>query len=147
MGKIVINTTEKPSTAKLNELIKWFCVELGFLDYNSKEDEENIDINILKEFILAAYNNEDGITSLKLKEKLKYPLARSTLIYHLNKIIESGLIVKKGRKYYLRGRAMSKAVEELEYDLEREFSKMIDTARELDNLMLKSQRLKVKNQK
>ncbi|MCL5433674.1 MAG: hypothetical protein M1538_01695 [Candidatus Marsarchaeota archaeon] len=133
MVKIIINTIEKPTTTKVDELLKWFCMELGLFN---NIDGNNIDIAILKEFVIAAYKN-DGITSLTLKKKLKYPLARSTLIYHLNKIIESGLIVKKGRKYYLRATIMSKAVEELEYDLEREFSKMIDAAKELDNLMIK----------
>jgi predicted transcriptional regulator len=139
MVKIEINTVEKPIKKHENDILRWFCLELGL---TTKDDEEGIEIAILKNFIIAAYKNK-GITSLKLKDMLNYPLARSTVIYHLNRLINAGLIVKKGRYYFLRGTVMSRTIEELEYDLNKEFRRMIETAEQLDKLMIK--KLKTKN--
>jgi len=139
MVKIEINTVEKPMKKQEEDILKWFCLELGL---SSKDDEEGIETEILKKFIIAAYKNE-GITSLKLKEMLNYPLARSTIIYHLNRLINAGLIVKKGRYYFLRGMIMSRTIEELEYDLDREFKRMIEAAELLDKIM--SKKIKSKN--
>ena len=58
-----------------------------------------------------------------------------TVIYHLNRFIDAGLLVKRGRKYYLRASEMYKAIEEIQYDMEREMKRMLDTAREFDKLM------------
>ena len=72
---------------------------------------------------------------VKPQLKLDTDLARSTVIYHLNRFIDSGLLVKKGRNYYLRASVMSKAIEEIEYDIDRELSRMLDTAKQFDKLM------------
>ncbi|MGC8649167.1 MAG: hypothetical protein ACP5UN_03035 [Candidatus Micrarchaeia archaeon] len=139
MVKIEINTVAKPSKKHEKDILKWFCLELGL---TTKDDEEGIEIAILKNLIMAAYKDK-GITSLKLKELLNYPIARSTVIYHLNRLIDAGLIVKKGRYYFLRGTIMSRTIEELEYDLDREFKRMIEAAEQLDKLM--SKKIKAKN--
>jgi hypothetical protein len=53
----------------------------------------------------------------------------------LNRFIDAGLLVKRGRKYYLRASEMQKAIEEIEYDISREMQRMLDTAKEFDRLM------------
>ena len=44
-------------------------------------------------------------------------------------------MVKRGRKYYLRAPELSRAIEEIEYDIEREMHRMLDMAREFDRMM------------
>jgi hypothetical protein len=44
--------------------------------------------------------------------------------------------VKHGRRYSLRASELSKAIEEIEYDINREMSRMLNTAKEYDRLML-----------
>ena len=131
--KIIIRTVEQPSSGNSpQELIHWFCEAFGF---SSGEDENSIEEQILKKFVEAAYSGR-GLSSSELK--FTPPVARSTVIYHLNRFIDSGLLVKRGRLYYLRAAEMSKAIQEIEYDIDREMRRMLDLAKEFDSLMERS---------
>ncbi|MCL5434574.1 MAG: hypothetical protein M1559_02575 [Candidatus Marsarchaeota archaeon] len=132
MKSIIIRSVEKPSDNQPQVLIKWFCEVFGL----ANDDEDNgIEEQILMRFAKAAYQGH-GISSSELK--LDKDIARSTVIYHLNRLMDMGIIIKRGRKYYLRAMDMSKTIEEIEYDLNREIMKMLDTAKEMDKLFEKS---------
>jgi predicted transcriptional regulator len=132
MKSIIIRSVEKPSANQPQVLIKWFCEVFGL----ANDDEDNgIEEQILMRFAKAAYQGH-GISSSELK--LDKDIARSTVIYHLNRLMDMGIIIKRGRKYYLRAMDMSKTIEEIEYDLNREIMKMLDTAKEMDKLFEKS---------
>ena len=109
-------------------LISWFCEALGL---SGTGELDSIESGILEKFLMAASKNI-GISSSKIKLGKNVP--RSTVIYHLNRLIESGLIVKRGRKYYMRAQTLSTSIEEIEYDIDREFQRMIDMAKEFDRL-------------
>lgn len=130
MERIVIRFVERPDFKDSEEMIKWFCEVFGLSGSNGELD--SIEEQILRNFVNAAYSNR-GLASSELK--LDTNLARSTVIYHLNRFIEVGLLVKRGRKYYLRASEMSKAIEEIEYDINREMQRMLDTAKQFDKLM------------
>jgi predicted transcriptional regulator len=130
MDRIVIKFVERPDLGDREKMLKWFCVVFGLSSGN--DSFGSLEEQILKNFTEAAYKNE-GLSSSELH--LDTELARSTVIYHLNRFIEAGLLVKRGRKYYLRASEMSKAIEEIEYDINREMQRMLDTAKEFDKLM------------
>ncbi|MCL5430213.1 MAG: winged helix-turn-helix domain-containing protein [Candidatus Marsarchaeota archaeon] len=137
MAKIIIKTVARPMSNNPEDIIRYICIEFGF---SSGLDEDKSVEKILEELAEAARDSR-GLTSSELQKDKE--LARSTVIYHLNRFIDSGLVVKQGRQYYLRAMELSKAIEEIEYDLEKELKKMIDTAREFDKEMstrLKAQR-------
>ncbi len=129
MVKIVIKAVNRPSGQRPDMLLRWFCEAFGLSD---SEDEGGIEFIILRNLTYAAYENR-GYSSMELKEHVS--LGRSTVVYHLNKFIESGLVVKRGRRYYLRSTDMSTAIEEIEYDLNKEMMKLLDAAREFDRMM------------
>ncbi|MGC8648413.1 MAG: winged helix-turn-helix domain-containing protein [Candidatus Micrarchaeia archaeon] len=132
--EIVIRSVDKPVREKDNVdvLIKWFCEAFGL----SKEDEkDSIEEKILKKFIYAALKDK-GISSGELK--FGKPIPRSTIIYHLNRFIDAGLIIKRGRRYYLRSVDMAGVIKELEYDMDREIKRMLDMAEDLNRIILKS---------
>lgn len=129
MVKIIIKAVNKPNSSKPDMLLKWFCEAFGLSD---SEDKEDVEFTILRNLTYAAYENK-GYSSIELKEHV--PIGRSTIVYHLNKFIESGLVVKRGRRYYLRSTDLSTAIEEIEYDLNKEMMKLLDAAKEFDRLM------------
>ena len=129
MGKIVIREVERPDSRKPDVMIRWFC---AVFDLGGEDETNSIEAQILGDFIKAGYRGE-GISSSEIT--LTPKMARSTVIYHLNRLLELGILVKRGRKYYLRATEMSKVMEEIEYDMEREMQRMIDTAKEFDKLM------------
>jgi predicted transcriptional regulator len=128
MKKIVIRAVEKPVYKEPDDIIRWFCEALGL---TSGDQKSGIEVELLKRFLAAAANNT-GISSSEIR--LPSNVARTTVIYHINRFMESGLVVKKGRKYYLRAPELSTAIEEIEYDIEREMRRMLDTAKEFDRL-------------
>jgi hypothetical protein len=129
MEKIAIRVLEKPDDKDIDKMLKWFCAVLGL---SSGDDKDSIEEQILRKFALSAQQNT-GLSSSELKFD-KY-IARSTVIYHLNRFKDVGVIVKKGRKYYLRANEMSKVIEEIEYDIDREMQRMLDTAKEFDRMV------------
>ncbi|MCL4373868.1 MAG: hypothetical protein M1360_03240 [Candidatus Marsarchaeota archaeon] len=130
MGKIVIRSVERPRSDTPESIIRWFC---NVLDLDSDIEED-----LLKKFIKAANQNK-SISSSELKFE---NVARSTVIYHLNRFIDAGLVVRKGRKYMFRGPNMSSLIEEMEYDIDREMQRMLDFAKELDRQLAKSPKSK-----
>ena len=139
MGRIVIRFVERPDSDDPEEIIRWFCSVFGF----SSDGENGVEETIFRHLAEAAYHHE-GLTSSELTEDMD--MARSTVIYHLNRFIDSGLLVKRGRIYYLRASELSKTIEEIEYDIEREMKRMLDTAREFDRLMETKGNLKRRKQ-
>ncbi|MGC8568021.1 MAG: winged helix-turn-helix domain-containing protein [Candidatus Micrarchaeia archaeon] len=129
--KIVIKELDKPDSENYEIIVGWFCQAFGL----GSENDYSIEAKILESLAKAAYNNNKGMTSMEIKKELGDDIGRTTIIYHLNKFIQSGLVVKRGRKYYLRSSSMYKAIEELEYDLDKEMKKMLDVAKEFDKMM------------
>lgn len=129
MEKIIIKSINKPKEKNTDYLIIWFCKAFGLV---SEKGGNDIEVQIMKKFLIASFENK-GLSSSEIKIG-KQPIARSTIIYNLNRFIESGLVVKKGRKYYFRAKELSSAIEEIEYDIEREMQRMLDIAKEFDRL-------------
>ncbi len=128
MEKIVIKSVDRPAERNPDDMIRWFCEALGLT--NSAE-KDSLEAEILKRFIIAAAHNV-GISSSQIK--LKPKVARSTVVYHLNRFIDAGIVVKRGRLYYLRGQELSSVIEELEYDINREMMRLMDVARDFDRM-------------
>jgi predicted transcriptional regulator len=134
MQGIVIRFVERPKSDNPEQMINWFCEVFGLTNGSGNNA---LEAQILKSFLEAAHN-ERGLTSSELR--LDTDLARSTIIYHLNRFIDAGLLVKKGRKYYLRASEMQKAIAEIEYDVNREMHRMLDIAKDFDTLFQHSLR-------
>ncbi len=132
--RIFIRSIEMPDAKKPDDIIRWFCEVLGIAAEGGDSDAEG---RIFRAFAYAARGSK-GISSSDLT--LRQGMARSTVIYHINRLIDMGIVTKRGRLYYLRATNLSKMVEELEYDLNREMSRMLDAAQEFDRLMLQSQK-------
>lgn len=131
METLTLRSLERPDYTDPRALLRWFCSVFGLTDARGSRDggiEEQILINL----IYAARQGR-GISSSELKTKPALP--RSTLIYHLNRFMDLGLVVKRGRRYHLRSTDMTKVIEEINYDVNREFMKILDTAREFDKLI------------
>ncbi len=126
-SKLVIKTLNRPSRGGEEELIEWFC---DVFDLAGKNND--LEPGLLKE-IAGSSIEGSGVTSMELKQRLDTP--RSTVIYHLNRFIYSGLVIRKGRKYYLRSNDMTSTMEELQSEMLREFSRLIEFAHRLDNMM------------
>lgn len=125
-SKIMIKAVNKPSGEDTKALADWFCDVLGLAGKGEVEPE------LFKE--LVSYSLKGiGITSKALSEDLAMP--RSTVIYRLNDFIDSGLAVRRGRHYFLRGDDLATTIEEMQADMEREFDRLMKFASKFDEII------------
>jgi len=124
--KIVIRRIERPFSGSVEDEFEWICRTLGFFE---AIDREKTASNLFKE-VVAATEMKKPLTSSELAEKVG--MSRGSVVNHLNNLQRSGLVVRQGRNYLARSRSMLRTIEEIEEDIDRIFSKMKKTAREID---------------
>jgi hypothetical protein len=59
--------------------------------------------------------------------------SQAAVIYHLNNFQRSGIAVKDGRNYYLRGHTLEQTLEEMEGDIHRRFEHLKSIARKIED--------------
>ncbi|MDE1827750.1 MAG: hypothetical protein KGH54_00965 [Candidatus Micrarchaeota archaeon] len=126
--KIAVRQIQKPQKENVDTLVSWFLKSLDI-----SESEDTLEPGMLKQIVITSFEGV-GITSRELNDKLETP--RTTVIYHLNRFISSGLIVRRGRKYFLRATDMESTIEEMQADMEREFGRMMEIAEKFDQMMM-----------
>ncbi len=131
MKKFVIKSIDRPDYNDPKALLRWFCLVFGLEDEKSKRNNEIVE-QILINFLYSAREGR-GMSSSEIK--MEPDLPRSTLIYHLNRFVDAGIITRDGHTYRLRAPDMAKLTEEINYDIDREFMRMLDAAKEFDVLI------------
>ena len=126
--RISIKQVMKPNTTDPEALISWFCET-----FDLSGSTEKVEPEMLSEIVNASFKG-NGVSSKELNKKLKTP--RTTVIYHLNRFISCGLVVRKGTRYYLRSADMESTIEELRAEMLNEFRRMMKLAEALDAMFL-----------
>ena len=70
------------------------------------------------------------VTSDEIAEKLG--LSRGTVVHHLAKLMDSGIVLREREGYILRESNMQDLIKDLHHDMERMFSELKDVAKEID---------------
>jgi biotin operon repressor len=71
-----------------------------------------------------------GVSSSELGEELG--LSRTSIVHHLNRLLESGVVERRKSRYFLRSNNLHRTLMELERDIERMFESMQEVADALD---------------
>lgn len=125
--KIAIKTVSRPAEEDAKSLTNWF---FDSFDLSGKGDDQ--ERKMFNEIVSNSLKGI-GISSKEISKLQKLP--RSTVIYDLNKFIGSGLVVRKGRKYYLRASDFESTIQELQAEMLTEFNRMMQFASRLDEIM------------
>lgn len=124
--KTTIVRLRRPRKEGLNELLQWFGEAFGLFGERDKERScFRIFINLLK----AARQNR-GLTSDELAHHLD--LSRGTVVHHLNRLMESGLVIHEQNRYFLRSSTLHAVVEEIQADLVRTCETLKTIADDID---------------
>jgi len=124
--RITIINVRKPSYRNINDELQWFGTSLGLFNLRDKDKScFRIFIELLK-----AARTKKGLTSDELAEKLK--LTRGTVIHHLNKLMESGLVIHSKNQYLLRVDNLKALIEEVEKDIQRTTTDLKKIAEDID---------------
>ena len=124
--KITIVRTRKPAEKNINQELQWFGNSLGLFNLRDK------DKSCFRVFIelLKAAKAKMPLSSDELAYRLN--LTRGTVIHHINKLMDAGIVIYDGKRYMLRVDNLKDLVDEVEKDIERTCSDLKNIAKEID---------------
>lgn len=113
----------------LNEELQWFSDSLGL---SSLRDKSRSCFRIFIE-LLKTTKMQKPVSSDELAFKLN--LTRGTVVHHLNKLIDAGIVVSQKNKYLLRTTSLKKLTEALKKDTQEFFDAVLPIAEEIDKAL------------
>jgi len=124
--KITIIRIKKPQRPDVNAELQWLGASLGLFNLR---DKDKSCYRIFVELLRSAKKGE-GRTS----DELAYisGLSRGTIVHHLNKLMDSGIVISQRNQYSLKKDALNLLIHELEKDVNKTLDEMKAIARHLD---------------
>ena len=124
--KITIVSIRKPAESNVNQELQWLGTSLGLFNLR---DKDKSCFRIFIELLKSAKKRET-LTSDELA--LRLDLTRGTIIHHMNRLMESGLVVHEKNRYTLRVESLSSLIDEVEKDIQRTCEDLKRIALDLD---------------
>ncbi len=129
ISKITITRLRKPNSHNINQELQWFGNSLGLFGLR---DKDKSCFRIFIELLKSAKKGE-GMSSDELAFKLH--LSRGTVVHHLNKLMESGIVINRKNKYFMRVDNLKELIKVLKADIEKSFTELEDMAKEIDGVL------------
>lgn len=127
--KITLVRIRKPIKHNINEKLQWFGSSLGLFGLR---DRDRSCFRLFIELLKAA-KGQDRLSSDELAYKLE--LSRGTVVHHLNKLMEAGIIIHEHNRYFLRVESLKMLVDELKKDIRRTIDDLDEIADEIDKTL------------
>ncbi len=126
MKQITIIRIRRGPQQELNEELHWFGTSLGLFGERDKDKScFRIFLTLLK-----TRGARETLTSDKLAQGLQ--LTRGTVVHHLHRLMDMGLVVHEREGYALREQRLDLLVEGLRKDADNTFKELEDAAKELE---------------
>ena len=122
----IIIVRNRPPKKQVNEELQWLGDSLGLFNLR---DKDKSCFRIFLEIIKSAKQGKP-LTSDELADKLN--LSRGTVIHHINRMIESGIIIHQDNRYMLRVDNLTQLVQEIRKDIDRTIDDMSEIAEDID---------------
>lgn len=127
LKQFIIRKLREPVKKNVDEDIEWVCNSLGFIGLR---DQDKTAFGILKALIESAKEGK-GLTSEELTKKVQPTIG--SVIYHLNKLMKAGLVIKIDSRYELKMRSITSTIEEIENDIRFTLANIKKVALDVDN--------------
>ena len=128
-GRITIIRARRPAKREVNEELKWLGISLGLFGMRDKDSScFRIFIELLK-----SSRQKEALTSDMVAYRLR--LTRGTVIHHINKLMESGIVVSDKNRYMLRAQTLSYLIDDIESDFKHSIDELKKVAKEIDSNM------------
>ena len=125
--RITIVKIRKPLQKNMNRDLQWFSESLGLF---TERDKEKSCFRIFIELIKAA-RKKQTLSSDEIA--FNSNLSRGTVVHHLNRLMESGLIVSHDNRYILRVDNLEELIEEIKKDVLKTLDDLKKIAEDLDD--------------
>ena len=124
--RITIIRITRPIRQSVNDELKWLGHSLGLF---SERDKDSSLYRLFVELIKSSKSSRP-MTSDELARRLD--LTRGTVVHHLNKLLESGIVVEDRNRYALRVANLEVLIDELRKDVRRAMDDLKEIARQID---------------
>jgi len=108
----------------VNADLQWFGNSLGLFGLRDR------DSSCFRIFITLVKRSNVPLSSDQIAEHLN--LSRGTVVHHLIKLIDSGIVVREKEGYILREQSLLKLIDDLKRDTESMFFELREVAKDID---------------
>ena len=126
-SKITLVRIRRTPHENINQELQWFGNSLGLFNLR---DKDSSCFRVFITLVRKAKRNET-ISSDDISDKLN--LSRGTVVHHLTKLMNSGLVVREKGGYLLRSNNLSKVMRDIQRDVSAMFNELEDVAKEIDD--------------
>jgi len=126
-SKITLVRIRRTPHENINQELQWFGNSLGLFNLR---DKDSSCFRVFITLVRKAKRNET-ISSDDISDKLN--LSRGTVVHHLTKLMNSGLVVREKGGYLLRSNNLSKVIRDIQRDVSAMFNELEDVAKEIDD--------------
>jgi len=125
--RILLRELQPPAKAGEADDIEWICRSLSLF---TKKDADKSAYKVFRILVESSIRG-DPKTSTEIADQLD--LARGTVLFHLKKFNDSGLVSRApGRKYVLREASLEETISDMMRDSEKIFERMRRIAADID---------------
>lgn len=124
--KITIVKIRKPPSHSINDELQYFGNSLGLF---GMRDKDKSCFRIFVELLKSA-KRKRPLSSDELAYRLG--LSRGTVVHHINKLKNSGIVIYDEGRYYLRVDKLEDLIKEIKRDLLRTIDDLSEIAKEID---------------
>ena len=127
LNQFVIRKLKETTEKNLDNDIEWLCNSFGFV---TLRDQDKTAFKILKALIKSAKKGK-GMTSEELTEVVQPTIG--SVIYHLKKLMKSGLVVKLESEYELRMNSLLTTINEIQKNVNVTLEDIKKVAKDIDD--------------
>ncbi len=116
----------KPVQKNVNQELQWLGSSLGLFNLRDK------DKSCFRVFIELIKNAKRGMPLSSDELAYRLGLSRGTVIHHIHRLLDSGIVVQANKGYILRVDSLRELIDEVEKDLRRTCDDLRSMAEEID---------------
>lgn len=124
--KLMVIKVRRTPTDNLNSELQWFGNSLGLFGSRDKDSScFRVFITLVKKA-----KRSTAMSSDEIAEQLH--LTRGTVVHHLTKLMESGIVVREKEGYLLRENKLENVIRDLRRDMDMMLEELDQVAKEID---------------
>ena len=129
MGKVTVIKVRHTNTGNVNKELQWLGNSLGLFGNRDK------DASCYRMFVVLVRKSRrnQSVSSDDLAEDLH--LSRATVVHHLKKLLDSGIVIRQNRGYILREANLSAVIADIKRDTAAMLAEIEDVAKEIDDML------------
>lgn len=124
--KITIIKVRRETHPDVNHQLQWLGNSLGLFNQRDK------DSSCFRVFITLVKKSKQNqpLTSDQIAERLH--LSRGTVVHHLAKLMDTGIVVRESKGYLLREVDLARVIKDIQTDMDNMFSELKQVAKDID---------------